>query len=253
MAKSPKVTKQDRIRESNESPGKGRARRLMPVLVALVTITAFSVGVWYAYDQGVKQGIRVKPPLIKAEPGPTKVVPENPGGLQVPNQDKQVFGRIDSAPPEPKVERLLPPQETPLPEKPQSIETEPPAPMTEVPAPKATADTATEEPAKPETAVTQPSPEPAPAPKPAAGTVRVQLAAFREEQVARAGWDKLTGKYGSLLSDLKPFVVRVDLGEDKGIFYRLQAGPLKDEKAAERLCDALEARKQSCLVVDSGS
>jgi cell division septation protein DedD len=223
-----------------------------------VTITAFSVGVWYAYDQGVKQGIRVKPPLIKAEPGPTKVVPENPGGLQVPNQDKQVFGRIDSAPPEPKVERLLPPQETPLPEKPESIETQPPAPMTEVPAPKATADapttpaeTATEEPSEPEIAIAQPNPKPEPTSKLAAGTIRVQLAAFRDEQVARAGWDKLTGKYGSLLSDLKPFVVRVDLGKEKGIFYRLQAGPLKDEKAAEKLCDSLKAQKQSCLVIDS--
>lgn len=271
MAKSPKVTKEDRIRKTQDDAPHGRARRLVPVLVAVVTITAFSTGVWYAYDQGVKQGIRVKPPLIKAEPGPTKVVPENPGGLQIPNQDKQVFGRIASTPPEPKVEHLLPPQETPLPEQPapaepkpsagesppegQTAETPQPAPEpmeTATTEPPATAPAKTE-PEKPKTVGKPPEPEATPPSPPATGTVRVQLAAFREEQVARTGWDRLMKKYSAELSGLKPVVVRVDLGKGKGIFYRLQAGPLKDKRTAERLCESLKAHKQSCLVIDTGS
>jgi len=41
---------------------------------------------------------------------------------------------------------------------------------------------------------------------------------------------------------------RVDLGE-KGVFYRVQAGPLADAAAAERLCAELKERKQGCIVV----
>jgi hypothetical protein len=33
------------------------------------------------------------PPLIKADPSPAKVVPENPGGIEVPNQDRQIYAK----------------------------------------------------------------------------------------------------------------------------------------------------------------
>lgn len=33
------------------------------------------------------------PPLIKADPSPSKVVPENPGGIEVPNQDRQIYAK----------------------------------------------------------------------------------------------------------------------------------------------------------------
>ena len=41
---------------------------------------------------------------------------------------------------------------------------------------------------------------------------------------------------------------RVDLGA-KGIFYRVQAGPIADGNVAERSCAALKARHVGCLVV----
>ena len=33
------------------------------------------------------------PPLIKADTSPAKVAPENPGGIEVPNQDRQIYAR----------------------------------------------------------------------------------------------------------------------------------------------------------------
>jgi hypothetical protein len=40
---------------------------------------------------------------------------------------------------------------------------------------------------------------------------------------------------------------RVDLG-DRGVWYRVQAGPL-DEKQAHSVCSTLKGRKADCVVV----
>lgn len=88
-------------------------------------------------------------------------------------------------------------------------------------------------------------------PKPvaaAAGSYRVQLAAFRDRAAADKAWAGLKGKHPAQLGILSPFVAKVDLGS-KGIFHRLQAGPLADRAAADKLCAALKARKQACLPV----
>src|SRR3546814_6279631 len=44
-----------------------------------------------------------------------KVAPENPGGLQVPHQEKTVYNQIDERADDSRVERLLPPPEAPQP------------------------------------------------------------------------------------------------------------------------------------------
>ena len=43
-------------------------------------------------------------------------------------------------------------------------------------------------------------------------------------------------------------VQRADL-KDKGVFFRIQAGPLPDRTTAEDVCAELKAAKQPCLVV----
>ncbi len=52
-------------------------------------------------------------PVIHADTRPLKVPPTDPGGLRVPDQNINVLNGINA--PEPKVEQLLPPPETPLP------------------------------------------------------------------------------------------------------------------------------------------
>lgn len=97
-----------------------RRSRALGVFVATFALAAFAGVVWYAYDQGLQRGTEATAPLIKADPRPTKVRPEQPGGLQVPNQDKLVYEAMRPGETEaPKVERLLPPPEKPV---------EPPAP-----------------------------------------------------------------------------------------------------------------------------
>ncbi|MFN3399280.1 MAG: SPOR domain-containing protein [Ferrovibrio sp.] len=98
-------------------PGLRSPKRLITAGIALGAVAAFGIGIWFAYDQGVKRGASGAPPLIRADQTPTKVAPENPGGMQVPNQDKQIYERLPGnsaqAPATGGTERLLPPPERP--------------------------------------------------------------------------------------------------------------------------------------------
>lgn len=103
--------------ESANGPGIRSPKRLITAGIALGAVAAFGIGIWFAYDQGVKRGASGAPPLIRADQTPTKVAPENPGGMQVPNQDKQIYERLPGnaaqAPAAGGTERLLPPPERP--------------------------------------------------------------------------------------------------------------------------------------------
>lgn len=124
------------LRQGPEQPPptgeRSRWASIVAVTVALVTLSAFAGGVWFAYQEGVQKGIELAPPLVRADPSPTKVVPPDPGGMQVANQDKRVFETMANAPvPAPRVEQLLPPPETPMsppPPEPRVAAT-PPAPL----------------------------------------------------------------------------------------------------------------------------
>ncbi|MEQ8586100.1 MAG: SPOR domain-containing protein [Thalassobaculaceae bacterium] len=92
-----------------------RRSRALGAFLATFALAAFAGVVWYAYDRGLQAGSEATAPLIQSDPSPIKVRPEQPGGLDVPNQDKMVYGalRPDQNGGE-TVERLLPPPETPV-------------------------------------------------------------------------------------------------------------------------------------------
>jgi cell division septation protein DedD len=251
--------------------------RGITVGIAVVALALFGGLIGYTYfSRGGGPGGPV--PLIKADPRPMKSAPEKPGGMEVPNQDKEIYARIDRNTPQgqgPRVERLLPPPESPMarprppsapaplePEIPTAPALEPPPNAVEVPqaAPRAAAPApAPARPAAPAPAAPAPqqqasAPRAAPAappPAPAAsGTARyrIQLAALRTSEDATREWDKLRRAHMDLLGPLALNVVRADLG-DRGTFYRIQAGPLADEQAAKELCRRLAEKKVGCLVV----
>ncbi|MDX2144635.1 MAG: SPOR domain-containing protein [Rhodospirillaceae bacterium] len=80
------------------------------------------------------------------------------------------------------------------------------------------------------------------------GGILVQLAASRSEEAALAEWKRVKTKHEALLGALSPTVVRADLGE-RGVFFRLRAGPVADKAAADALCASLTAQGDACLVV----
>jgi TPR repeat protein len=93
------------------------------------------------------------------------------------------------------------------------------------------------------------APSAAPAPVlPEAGAFRIQLGALDSATAAEAEWRRLRRRHRDLLEALRPRVQRADLGA-KGVFYRLQAGPLAGAGRAKGLCEALARRNVRCLVI----
>jgi hypothetical protein len=100
--------------EVSRAPPAKKAPKILPMFVAFVALASFGGVTWYAYTQGVRTGSEGAAPFLKPT-GPAKVQPTEPGGLDVPNQDKLVYNRLDRRGDDKKVERLLPPPESPLP------------------------------------------------------------------------------------------------------------------------------------------
>lgn len=79
----------------------------------------------------------------------------------------------------------------------------------------------------------------------------VQIASFRKEDEAAASWQMLTSSQKDLFATLPHNVEKADLGKDKGIYYRLQAGSFVDMKEAKSLCNSLKKRSIECMVVEA--
>lgn len=79
----------------------------------------------------------------------------------------------------------------------------------------------------------------------------VQIASYRSESEAATGWNNLTADQKDLLAGLPHSVAKADLGANKGVFYRLQAGAFGDKKDAKALCSGLKSRSIDCMVVEA--
>jgi hypothetical protein len=233
-------------------------RRLPAILLTLAVMALFVGGLWFAYVQGTRHGAGSAQngvPVIRADDRPTKVKPEDPGGMPVPDQNVLLYGdRLGKA----TTEKLLPPPEQPMPRP--APPAPPPAKTTAV-APAAPAPAPGPEPAAPSpdsapdrTAAPAAEPKPTVAPKratsspqPGGGAAQVRVGSVRTPDAARTEWQRLKHQNADLLGNLKANAIRVDLGE-KGIYYRIVAGPLADAQAAERLCDELKRRNHGCVL-----
>jgi hypothetical protein len=233
--------------DPREDGARPRFRGLVASLVAIVVTGVFAGGLWFAYQQGLKHAGAVMGaadvPLIRADERPTKVKPEKPGGMEVPDRDKLIYTQKRAA-----VEHLLPPPENPM-------------PRPTAPSPAAPHDPPVASGAGAANPTPQAQPQP-PAGKPPAkaeasalaaakppavqktGGTRIQLASVRSEEAARQEWDRIRRANPDLLGSVSATPVRADLG-DKGVFYRLETAPVSD---AERICGELKQRKIGCII-----
>lgn len=209
-----------------EKNGGGRQLQPWMVAIALVTVAIFAGAVWYAYRTGAKDS--GPPPLVQADDGPIKVKPDEPGGLEVPDQDKLVYDQLAGEQTE-EAEELLPAAEEPVADEPE-VEQAVAAAVEAAPTPAAEA-----APAVVETVSALD------------GQFLVQLAAYRERAAAERSWDSLTARYPRILAG---YLRDIEVAEvaGKGTFYRLRAGPLNSRAEADRLCQALKDQGQDCLV-----
>ena len=256
-----------------KASGGGWVKGVGTVVLGLVIVGGGlgGAGYWF-YNQGQPSQEEGKLPILLPDPLPIKLRPDDPGGMEVPHRDTTIYEQLDDTQPAdqvvlqelpdmPKAPDIMPSpdsaaetgliEQTPEAEvagaPPGEAATSKPAEVVAPPAPsdaeKAIAAANTKEQAS--SSATQVM----------AGTgnmseqdFRIQLASVRDASGAEAEWKRLSSKNNDLLGNLQMFVKRTDLG-DKGVFYRLQAGPLSDAAAAETLCGNLKQRNVGCLIV----
>jgi cell division protein FtsN len=221
--------------------------------------------------------------VIAAPQGPTRVAPDNPGGMVVPDQDKLVYERL-TGDGDDGTEQLMAPPEEPTALPPARDGVTPTGPLTG-PAPTVTAEAPPEEELEPPSITITPAPAPdivatappqpeatAPTPTPAApaagtsiaeiepdiaaaqaaevsataGVAVVQIGAYETDALAAGAWQDVKSRNTDLLSGLKPDIKMVTVNGKT--WYRLRVGPFTTRDAATDLCAALKTRGRDCLV-----
>lgn len=266
----------------------GRAKLFATGAVVIGLVAVVAVG-WFAFQEGIRSGAEEAAPVVRAATEPFKRKPDDPGGLDVPHQDKLVFNRLAPGQVQEPVERLLPPPEEPA-ERPQAPEIEvvqsapvdgpQAAPETvvvpeRIPAQTVSPEQSTEQavvvapppppPPAPVVAPELPAPPPAaakPSPKPEVAPKPVQKPAATASaggswkiQLAsvssRASAESEWKRMQSKNNDLLgPLSLNVQtITLDRGTFFRIQAGSVASRAAADDLCGKLKSRNQDCLVV----
>ncbi len=201
------------------------------LLLALILLKVYSPGTRGNGDT----------PRILADTSPYKSAPEDPGGDQIPNQDKTVYDVISGENRSADV-NIVPDSENPV---------------TVTPSPdRATIIVKKPDGSVPSAVPAAPSPKPAPAQPKRVSQVYtgssnyvVQVASLRSADEANEGWNALNDKHGAIIpSALYADIKRVEL-DGKGVFHRLRVAGFADKNAASAFCDRLKARKQNCFVV----
>lgn len=178
------------------------------VILGLLSLAIIVGAVWFATHRGEQTE---RGGLVRAEPGPYKVAPENPGGKTFAGTGDTSYAVAQG---QTRSGTLA------------SGEGEDAAPP---PAPSPASPAAT---------------TPAPAQSQAASGVGVQIGAYTSAADAESGWTTLSGRHQALAG----FAHRVVEGQaDFGRVFRLQA-VAGDVAAANALCDKLRAAGQGCQV-----
>lgn len=254
-----------------EGGGAPKSRRWLLTVGPVALVVALAAGVvWYSYPKEAEKQELKTVPIVTADATPWRVAPEDPQGMQIPWRDSTVFEAMRQARVEDEaheVENLLPAAEEPLertalfpntaspgledpvPASPSPLESvapvvamaEPVVAPTPQPESEPVAETVAQtEPAAGAAAVA--------AAEPAKGDFYIQIGSVRDRAAAASSWTALQTAQKDLLGDVRSNIVEANLGE-RGVFYRIQGGPLSEEKARS-LCHALEARNAGgCLVI----
>ncbi|HEV8014950.1 MAG TPA: SPOR domain-containing protein [Stellaceae bacterium] len=247
------IEPEDRRRE--EAAPAPRNRGMLRAALLMIAVAGLAGGSWWAGHGNKSAAPETSAvPEIHADAGPVKEAPADPGGMVVPDQDSALLNHDAKAKPE----ELLPPPEA---VKPRPVAAAPPPTAAPALPPAATApQQAPLQQAPPaQVAVVPALPPPVATPAPAAKAAppqpsaagsgyRLQLGALKTEDAAKAEWQKLQKQHTDVLGKLSLTVSRVDLGA-KGVYYRIQAGPIADAGQAAQDCAALKSRNVGCILV----
>ena len=200
--------------EDEDEPRGLSARKMLAALLVVLLAVAIVAATFFWLGRR-DNGAGGPPELIKAEPGPYKVRPSNPGGLNIAGESQTAFETSAGEDHDAQLDlNKLP--ETPI-AKPA------PAPAQ----PKAETKTA-EKPAAEEPAATASS-----------GSV-VQLGAFANQAQAERAWTALSARFPAVASSGKMIVPFTG-----GIRLRAAAA---SPAAARQLCQTMKAAGENCFV-----
>lgn len=162
--------------------------------------------------------------LIQAEPGPYKVKPSDPGGLDVAGDSETAYSTSAGEDPDAALDvRKLPQEMTPLP-----VETPKQAPPKKIP-PNETK---------------EPAPDDGAGPAVPSGPT-IQLGAYASTVKAETAWKLLSGRFPEVAA-LNKVIVTANVGGKSVI--RLRASGSSDQTRAA--CSALRAAGENCLPVN---
>ena len=225
----------------------GGRRAMVLLAVTFGGLLLLAILVFSLWGDGTRT--RDEIPLARVDERPFKTVPEDEGGMQAENQDREVFGRIDGSG-SGDVDVMPEPEEPLAPELPDRMEVEV-QPVVPMPQP------ARPTPPKPEPARPAPTPAPSRQPTQAASASPVaggssdwvvQIASLRSEGEAADAYGRMSRKFAAVLpSTAYADIVRADLG-DKGVYYRARVAGLESRTAANRLCSTFKSGNQACFV-----
>lgn len=249
------------------------------IMGVLGGIALASIVGWIAFAPKSGSQHNENVPVIRKPQAAVKIRPANPGGMEILNQDKSVYGIIDnSVDAQPNVETILPPPEQPMipvvtPETISEVIDNIEAPevvenTNEKPLEKSTTTLEVEK--KPEqsdtskensTQKTAPNKEPIqsdkalekvvsiPAPSQnaaiAAGSWQVQLMSSQNKKAIETSWDASTKKHSALKGlphEIEEAVV------NGSTYYRLKAGAFANKADADGVCNSIKAEGGSCIV-----
>jgi hypothetical protein len=208
--------------DDEDGPRGVSARKMLVALILVLATGAIVAGTmfWLGRRDPVVTGA---PQLIRAEPGPYKVKPEDPGGLDVAGDSETAYSTSAGEDPDSSLDlRKLPEGMQPLPDPQETI-----APPKKIPPNE------TKVPATDESAPAAPS------------GPTIQLGAYASTVKADTAWSLLSGRFPEVAALRKAVVTATVKGKP---FYRLRASGSSDQTKAA--CAALRAAGESCLVVN---
>jgi hypothetical protein len=199
--------------EDEDEPRGVSARKMLAALLvvllaaALVAATFFWLGRRDAHVSG-------PPEVIRAEAGPYKVKPPNPGGLDVAGESQTAFETSAGEDRDAQLDLSKVPEEAAAPPKPEPkpVATEKPSATPATPQPAATG---------------------------GSGTV-VQLGAFQNQAQAERAWTALTARFPSIKA-MNKMIIPFSGG------IRLRAGAASPAEARET-CRTLKVAGENCFV-----
>ena len=198
--------------EDEDEPRGISARKMLAALLVVLVAAALVAGTFFWLGRR-DTAVSGPPELIRAQPGPYKIKPPNPGGLDIAGESETAFETSAGE------------------DKDAQLDL------------NAVAETPVAKPAKPEPKPAEPAEAapPAPPPKPtgAPGSV-IQLGAFANPAQAERAWTALSARFPNVAAMTKLIVPF-----QGGIRLRASAASPADARQA---CQALKAAGENCFV-----